>query len=71
MSGPDACGCVVGALVEMAPDPATEPGRYFVCRPHEQMIVWDGLRWRWSNQPEDIAELPRMADEKKAEALRR
>ncbi|WP_274032585.1 hypothetical protein [Streptomyces sp. MMBL 11-1] len=62
MSDAEACCCVVRALVVMAPDPETEPGRYFVCRTHGQMIVWDGRRWRWSDQAEDIDQLPPTAD---------
>lgn len=57
-----ACTCVVLALAEMAPDLKTEAGRYFHCRSHGQMVVWDGQRWRWSNQAEDIDQLPRTAD---------
>ncbi|MGW3153750.1 hypothetical protein [Streptomyces sp. NPDC001089] len=57
----DPCTCVVSALVDMAPNPKTEIGRYFHCENHGQMVVWDGRRWRWSNQQVDIDQLPRMA----------
>lgn len=63
------CTCVVTALAEMAPNPLTEKGRYFHCVNHGQMVVWDGARWRWSNQPEDIGQLPRMADSAPGDAL--
>ena len=56
-----ACACVVAALVELAPDPQTGPGCYFHCAGHGQMVVFTGRRWVWSNQPEDIEQLPRMA----------
>ena len=62
MSEGGVCGCVIAALAELAPDPRTEAGRYFVCRLHGQMVLWDGNRWRWSDRPEDIRQLPRMAD---------
>jgi hypothetical protein len=58
----DVCGCLVEALVEQAPKRSTRPGCCFHCAGHGQMIVWDGYRWRWSNQPEDIGQLPLMAD---------
>ncbi|MEV5264791.1 hypothetical protein [Streptomyces werraensis] len=56
------CGCVVAALADMAPDPCTQPGRYYLCREHGQMVVWDGGQWRWSDQPADLDQLPRTAD---------
>jgi hypothetical protein len=52
---------VVTALAVLAPDPCTKPGQFFLCRVHQEMVIWDGRRWRWSNQPEDIAALPSMA----------
>ncbi|AZM47835.1 hypothetical protein DMB38_20410 [Streptomyces sp. WAC 06738] len=55
------CKCVVAALAEMAPDPATRPGRHFRCTRHDQVVVWDGLTWKWSNQADDIGEFPRLA----------
>ncbi|MFC9505441.1 hypothetical protein [Streptomyces sp. NPDC057002] len=64
-----ACDCVVSALVVLAPPRRTEPGHFFYCDSHRQMVVWDGHRWRWSNQPEDIQELLRMADPAKADAV--
>jgi len=55
------CACVVTALAEMAPDPTTRPGRHFRCLQHHQVVVWDGLTWKWSNQADDIGEFPRLA----------
>jgi hypothetical protein len=57
----ETCACVVAALVEMAPDPRTEPGCFYHCADHGQMVVFTGRRWVWSNQAVDMAELPRMA----------
>lgn len=62
MSEGEVCGCVVAALAELAPDPRTEVGRYYVCWLHRQMVIWDGGQWRWSDKPEDIRRLPRTAD---------
>lgn len=60
---PTACGCIVEALGVLAVDPATSPGLCCVCLSHTQVIVWDGARWRWSNQPTDVeAVLCRAAD---------
>ncbi|MFE4527138.1 hypothetical protein ACFRMO_08060 [Streptomyces anulatus] len=61
MTGPDVCSCVVAALVHTAPEPGPA-GRFFVCRTHGQMILWDGRTWSWSNQPDDIEQLPLLAD---------
>lgn len=60
-SGP-MCGCLLAALAEQAPDPGTQPGAWLCCESHGQMAVFTGLSWSWSNQPEDIAQLPRTAD---------
>lgn len=63
------CDCVVAALAEMAPDPATRPGRHYRCAEHRQVLVWDGATWKWSNQPEDFAAFPLMEDSAGPEAL--
>lgn len=63
MNAPTACRCIVEALAVLAVDPGTPPGQCCVCPAHTQVVVWDGARWRWSNQPADIeAVLPRTAD---------
>jgi hypothetical protein len=63
MSGLTACRCIVEALAVFAVDPETQPGQCCVCPSHGQLVVWDGARWRWSNQPADIdSALPRTAD---------
>ncbi|MEW1922226.1 hypothetical protein [Streptomyces sp. NPDC088360] len=54
MNGTGVCGCLVEALAVLAVDPATEAGRCCVCPSHTQLVVWDGARWRWSNQSTDI-----------------
>lgn len=56
MSGLTVCGCLVEALAVLAVDPATVPGRCCICPLHTQLVVWDGSRWRWSNQSVDIEE---------------
>lgn len=61
MTGP-VCGCLLDALARQAPDRGTEPGCSFHCADHDQMMVWTGVSWLWSNQPEDLEQLPRMAD---------
>ncbi|WP_369042267.1 hypothetical protein [Streptomyces sp. Midd1] len=57
----ETCACVLAALVELAPDPQTEPGSFYQCTGHGQMLVFTGRQWVWSNQPEDFEQLPRMA----------
>lgn len=51
---PTACDCLVRALAALTVRPDTFPGLCCVCPSHTQVIVWDGARWRWSNQPADI-----------------
>jgi hypothetical protein len=43
----------LAAWVVLHPGP-WEAGRYFMCRHHDSMVLYDGERWRWSNGPEDL-----------------